>query len=787
MGVLSQYRTERHIERLLREDDLSSQGARDAISRLHGLAADAVPALVERLRQASQEDLRRIAGILYRLLQNDTLEHFTAALKTESGRPLKTLVKLLGHSTRYDPNRLIELLDDPDIPTSVLIEILSVHHRRLNAERLLRYAARVSAADHIALFKIIGSIADESLVSRLLNRLTAADPSIRANVVRLLASFPSDRVVEAVVERLGDDSKTVRLAAIESLKEMDASPGIEQLVGLLRDPDLVIQSHGIDAIVRVHDPRTIEYLLPVLQDESEYIRRAAVEVINAIADTSLVGDLLAILRDQDWWVRERAADALARIGGPRVVEAMLELIRSDDEFIRRTAIEVINTSRDPRCYEYLLQALDDADWWVRERAIDALAAIGRSDAVPTLVQALATDDQARATILRALATLGDRQAVPAILECLDADEIVVRIEALRALEALVEESDADQACARIEQAAERGNADFRERARNTLHEIRARLSATSSDDGSGSIQSTMIAPPGEPPRRLATGTLLDIATLQPGTVLDHRYRYIEQIGRGAFGTVLRFEDTTVNEEITLKFLNTQVAADDRAFRRFVQELRYARRVTHPNVIRIYDFLRLGGLYAISMEYFDGYPLTREVDGGRPMRLDRALRVLREVTFGMASAHKSGVIHRDLKPANILMNSAGEVKVVDFGIAAAAAGTEDPELTATGAFIGTPAYTSPEQICGGTLDARSDIYALGVVMYRMLSGRLPYQEKERRTMLNRHLEGRAPALAELNPDLPAALADLVARAMAVKPAQRHQSMIELRRDLERFMQ
>ncbi|MDZ7747695.1 MAG: serine/threonine-protein kinase [Halofilum sp. (in: g-proteobacteria)] len=297
----------------------------------------------------------------------------------------------------------------------------------------------------------------------------------------------------------------------------------------------------------------------------------------------------------------------------------------------------------------------------------------------------------------------------------------------------------------------------------------------------------MVARPGEAPQRLQPGTRLDVAALQPGTVLDGRYRFIERVGHGAFGTVMRFEDSTVGEEIILKFLNESVSEDERVAKRFVQELRYARRVTHPNVIRIYDFLRIGGLYAISMEYFAGFPLTREMLQDQPMRTDRALRLLREITFGMAAAHRSGVVHRDLKPANILMSHVDQVKIVDFGIAAAAfRDPEDTEITQTGDFVGTPAYTSPEQVRGQQVDARTDIYSLGVVMYRMLGGRLPYQDKERRNLLLRHLEGRPPALAELNPELPKGLPEVVAKTMAVKPDQRYQSMTELRTDLEEYV-
>ena len=625
---------------------------------------------------------------------------------------------------------------------------------------------------------------------RLLSRVTAADASLRSHIVRLLARFPSQQVAQALEERLGDDSRQVRMAAVEGLAEADIQPSIAALARLLRDPDLGIQSRAIDAVIRLGHPDTMAYLLPILQDESEYVRRAGVEVLNEIADTSLVSDLLGVLRDEDWWVRERAADALARIGGPRVVDAMLELIKSDDEFVRRTAIEVINASRDPRAYDYLIAALADADWWVKERAVDALAALGAESAVPHLLRVLDDDPRARPTVLRALAALGDRSVIDRVKVCLDDEDPQVRLEALRTLESLTEETAADEVIERIKGAMEGASENFRDQARGVVANIRARAGASEATEGAtegAAGQATLITRPGEAPQRLPQGTRLDLAGLTPGTVLDGRYRFIERVGHGAFGTVMRFEDTTVGEEIILKFLNENVSDDERVAKRFVQELRYARRVTHPNVIRIYDFLRIGGLYAISMEFFAGFPLTRELLADPPMRTDRALRLLREITFGMSAAHRSGVVHRDLKPANILMSHVDQVKIVDFGIAAAAfRDAEDTELTQTGDFVGTPAYTSPEQVRGQQVDQRTDIYSLGVVMYRMLAGRLPYQEKDRRNLLLRHLEGRPPDLRQLNPELPKGLPEVVAKTMAVDPKARYQTMNDLREDLEGFV-
>ncbi|MDZ7827842.1 MAG: HEAT repeat domain-containing protein [Gammaproteobacteria bacterium] len=376
MGVLSQIRTDRLIGRLLSEDNVNSSTSNEIVGKLRREPASAITALFARLDQAPDDEFRNIVAGLYRLLNDDTLEYYIDALRSGHARKVRAVAKILGSSGRFNPNRLIPLIADADIPKSTLIKSLSEHQKRLNPELLLRYATQLETAEHHALFKVIGNIAQPSIVPRLLNRTTAADPSIRAHVTELLARFPSTQTARALEERLADENRSVRMAAIEGLANAGIQPNIATLGRLLKDPDLAIQSRAIDAIIRLKHPDTINHLLPILQDESEYVRRAGVEVLNEIADASLISNLLTAMRDEDWWVRERAADALSRIGGPRVVESMLELIKSDDEYIRRTAIEVINASRDPRAYDHLIAALADEDWWVKERAVDALAALG---------------------------------------------------------------------------------------------------------------------------------------------------------------------------------------------------------------------------------------------------------------------------------------------------------------------------------------------------------------------------------------------------------------------------
>jgi serine/threonine-protein kinase len=278
---------------------------------------------------------------------------------------------------------------------------------------------------------------------------------------------------------------------------------------------------------------------------------------------------------------------------------------------------------------------------------------------------------------------------------------------------------------------------------------------------------------------------LDIATLKSGDILDGRYRYIERIGKGAFGTVLLMEDTVVGERLVLKFLNPTIAQDEEMMQRFVHELRYSRKITHPNVIRIYDFLHIRGNYAISMEYFASHTLGAEVADGKPMALRRAIRFGMDIARGMAVAHVAGIVHRDLKPANVLIDNEGLLKIVDFGVAAAQH-QGDTQLTKTGYVIGSPKYMAPEQILGKKVDERADIYSLGIMLYEMLTGTPPYHRGDHMSVMYQHVQGRARPPIELNPALPQALSDLVMKAIAVDKEKRFASMDELHMALERFL-
>ena len=204
------------------------------------------------------------------------------------------------------------------------------------------------------------------------------------------------------------------------------------------------------------------------------------------------------------------------------------------------------------------------------------------------------------------------------------------------------------------------------------------------------------------------------------------------------------EDTVVDERLILKFLNPNVVEDEEVMKRFVHELRYSRKITHKNVIRIYDFLYIQG----NLRHLHGVlPLAhprrrdrqREADGAEARA---AVRHATSAT-GMTVAHQVGIVHRDLKPANVLINQDGLLKIVDFGVAAAQR-EGDTQLTKTGYVIGSPKYMAPEQILGKKVDERADIYALGVILYEMLTGVPPYSRGDHMSVMYQHVQGKARA-------------------------------------------
>ncbi|GAB3749040.1 protein kinase domain-containing protein [Lysobacter olei] len=256
----------------------------------------------------------------------------------------------------------------------------------------------------------------------------------------------------------------------------------------------------------------------------------------------------------------------------------------------------------------------------------------------------------------------------------------------------------------------------------------------------------------------------------PGTLLGGRFRVESMLGIGGMGVVYRATDTALNVPVALKLLRPELASRPDAFERFRQELLMARQVSSPRVVRIHDLAQHEGQWMISMDFVDGEGLDHLIDRDGPLPVERATRIARQLAEGLAAAHARSVVHRDLKPANVLVDGDGDAYISDFGVARSLA---SQGLTQTGAVVGTPDYLSPEQARGEAVDARSDLYALGLILYEMLTGRMPFAGATVSEALAQRMVRTPPPVTRHRPDVPPWLARLIDRLLRPQPAHRLQ--------------
>ena len=799
MGIIDSFRTDGLIAQITQSASLADAAAQKALEKLKKKPKAAIPKLAQHLQTTNKKENKLLIEVLTDLANPTTLDTYIPLLGDDAELIRQGVAEALCNAESIDPNPLVEKLADAELSKPALMSVLTAHKHKLKAGNLIRFVYKVEHGEQIALFKIIDSVATDTVITEIINRLDSKDAFVRCNFAKILGKFDKSNVHQALGKLLEDNHKTVRLAALDGLSKMKSEMDVDRLCKLIDDGDFAVQNKAVETIVTIRHPDTVAHLVPHLRSESEYTRRAAVEVLNEIANPSSIRDLFRVIKDEDWWVRSRAADALGKIGGKKVVQAVMILLKDKDEFIRRSAIEIINATEDESTYDALIEALEDSDWWVRERAVDGLANIGNRQAVPMLIKLLQRNEEnpkdkniesMAIILLQALGKLEAKSATPYVIKQLWMKQEGIIKEALICLEILADDMNVEEIVSSINHALENSDEEIKEIAGETIDRILKGLHKQRTD-----IRETLSRRPSDSAELTMPGTIIrgkaevmpksvDPTKLEPDDILAGRYKYIRQVGKGAFGSVYLMEDLMINEDVILKFLNAQFVSDDSVIKRFIYELRFARKVTHQNVIRIYDLLTFGDSHAISMEYFQSHTLSAELKDRKPMDSQRAIKIANDICNGMESAHSASVIHRDLKPNNIMINDADELKIVDFGIAAASQ-SSDTKLTKTGLLVGTPTYMSPEQVLGKEIDEKTDIYSLGTIMYEMVTGRPPYSGSDSMSIMYQHVQGSAPPPIEKNEDLPVELSDLVVNCMKVKPEERIQSMTELRQSLEQM--
>ena len=265
-----------------------------------------------------------------------------------------------------------------------------------------------------------------------------------------------------------------------------------------------------------------------------------------------------------------------------------------------------------------------------------------------------------------------------------------------------------------------------------------------------------------------------------GALFAKRYQVIEKLGTGGMGHVYRVTDKTLGEEIALKLIRPEIAAEKETLERFKVELKLARLVVHKNVARMFDLSVEDRIPYITMEYVRGEDLKRLIRKVGHLFAGQAIPIACQICEGLAEAHRLGIVHRDLKPQNIMIDEDGQAKIMDFGLARLLRTDEDKQRHETG---GTPAYMSPEQVRGERLDGRSDLYSMGVLLYEMLTGTLPFEGKSVRELAQKHLAEPPVDPCELNPGISAGLSQVVMKCLEKDPGIRYQSAAEIREALD----
>jgi eukaryotic-like serine/threonine-protein kinase len=268
-----------------------------------------------------------------------------------------------------------------------------------------------------------------------------------------------------------------------------------------------------------------------------------------------------------------------------------------------------------------------------------------------------------------------------------------------------------------------------------------------------------------------------------GTVFDGRYRIVRKLGTGGMADVYLAEDQELGRRVAIKILNDRHAADDQFVERFRREAKNAAGLSHPNIVSVYDRGTAEGTYYIAMEYLDGRSLKELIVSRGPAPVKTAVEYARQVLAAVGFAHRHGIVHRDIKPHNVLVaGDEGRLKVTDFGIARSGAS----QMTEVGSIIGTAQYLSPEQARGSPVDQTSDLYSVGVVLYELLTGQVPFTGETPLEIAMKHLSEVPKPPSELRPEVPHDLDLVVLRALAKDPADRYETAEEMDADLERVL-
>ena len=757
-------------------------------------------ALTEKLRNSAKGSLERLIEVIPEtgtphsdVLRDICLEHvggsneelFLKSLDNDATDIRSTAASILSRTAQVNPAKLFKKLHESDISKTEIIDILAFQREKLKPEQIITNALKLDKSHAEQLLKL----ASESLIPLDLSALriepgAIGSPSVKIMLLRYFAQVEQHEVAQPIAKFLTDDNKTVVIEALKALKNLRVKFDASVLLPFVESMSEVEREMAIEILRAQADEELAPRLAPWTCGKSDDIREIFVKLLVKYVTPKGLETYLRLLDKQEWWGKDQSLKCLQKFGNDKLYAAAETLVDHENDFIREQAQRFSAHSSDPSDLKKLWDNALHDDWQVRDSAIQAIGRSGKRESIGILKKVVERWAESTPAVLKAVGELGFSKGLEIAFACLRMPEALVQREALETIGKLATKRHARTIRDKLMQKVPQLQATVRDTAGEVVNRLTEqfelpqlnvdqeayfdtrllKFDTQNVDQGSAQTPITASAPAPQ---------FQNIEELKSGDLWMDRFRIDREIGRGAMGRVMLARDEMVGESIILKFMHPELTSEESSRERFLREVKYSRKVSHPNVIRIHDMLFKDNLSAISMEYFESRGLDEYLREKKRFDIEEGLDILFQVANGMAAAHNQDVIHRDLKPSNILMNDNGLVKIVDFGIASASSNS-DVTLTKTGSIIGTPAYLSPERAKGFDADHRSDVYALGIIAYCMFAGRLPYTG-EPMSLLFQHLEGKAVPLHLVREELGPRVSMLVQKMMAVELEDRLQKM------------
>jgi len=761
----------RTLNQFLDCENLDSKKGLSLVQKIRKSVSDNLDKVLETIAQAGEPHKEALKNICRESIEGFSDDNFRDI------PPLKATV---------DPTKLLQRLHEPGAFPTEIINALEAQKQFLKPEDIINHALKLESDDAIQLLKLIEHSEQPVDLSNLSFQLDKIEsPIFKINLLNYFGSVNEPKTPLIVARFLDDSNKVVILEALKTLDQMKIDFDLSVLLPYTKSMSGIELKLMLKIIAKQANASLMPHLAAYLTSKSSELNDFFARIIVVNADKDNFEQFLKRLSIEDDWTQQQAIGCVQKFADENLSEVARELTNHELEFVRNTAQTlVINLIGDEDLEKIEEFALSD-NWQVRGRAIQSIAKSSNRGAIAILKKQVETYPDDYVLVLRAVKQLGFGKGLEIAFDGLKVSEVNVQRVSLETIEAITTEKHARNVRDNLIWSLPVLNVELREFAKMLMSQITKDFGlpeiqiAETSNTSTGKIDFPLF---GE-----GTGShrqdirIFSLDNIKPGEVWMDRYHIKEEIGRGAMGRVLLALDEMVDEPLVLKFMLPSLTVDEKSTERFKREVKYARRVSHRNVIRVHDILLKDGICAISMEYFESHGLGAVLKEVQCFDNLEGLEILYQIASGMAAAHEKEVIHRDLKPSNILIDDEWQVKIVDFGIASASTASE-ATLTQTGTILGSPAYLAPERAEGIDADERSDIYSLGVIAYCMFSGQFPYIGKPME-VLAQHRAGDAPPIVKIKDGASPEVSDLIVKLMAVNPASRPQTMGEVRDEVK----